>query len=71
MHTRPSPFPRVLNDGRICVDEKCTCGRYRSSHEDTVAYGHGPYLIGDRRECPKFSFATYVFDRSIAFTGAR
>lgn len=62
MHSRPSPFPRTLPDGRICIDEKCTCGRFRSSHEDTVAYGHGPYFLGDKQVCLKFSFATYVFE---------
>lgn len=56
-----SPFPRKW-DGKVVVDEKCTCGCLRSQHYHSLAWGHGCC----RRPragciCPKFQFAGFVF----------
>lgn len=55
-HVIMSPFPRNSANGWI-VDERCVCGRLRSEHADTVAYGHGPCGASG---CAKFSWAEMV-----------
>jgi hypothetical protein len=58
-----SPFPRKLPDGRVVVDEFCTCGCKRSGHNHSIAWGHGS--CATCRICPKFSFKAFVFQSKL------
>jgi len=56
-HTHKKPFPHKLPDGRIIVDEKCSCGCRRSEHEDsTYEYGHGKGPAG----CEQFVWVSWI-----------
>lgn len=61
-----SPFPFTLPTGVVVTDERCKCGALRSQHENTVAYGHGPRLVGDpiagyTTACTRFTWIAHVF----------
>lgn len=65
-----NPFPMTLTDGRIVVNELCTCGHFRTQHGGLVHHGMclaGPNTRGRRKltplvcRCHKFSFAAHVF----------
>lgn len=48
---------RKLRDGRVVVDEWCSCDHLRSQHGDShpLAHGHGAC------SCPKFTWMAFVF----------
>jgi hypothetical protein len=58
-----SPFPFVLTNGASVTDERCTCGRLRSTHSNTLAYGHGSVVEPETGVilCARFTWSTWVF----------
>lgn len=62
-HQQPSPFPFVTPKGATIEDETCQCGRLRSEHGDTIAYGHGASAPSplDGSCCARFTFVEFVF----------
>ncbi len=64
-----NPFPFVDKEsGATIVDERCTCGHYRSVHVDTAAWGHGACVatvaVHDHTgpcKCGKFTWSAWVF----------
>lgn len=56
MNAFTSPFPYTLRDGRVVIDEWCSCLHLRSEHMGQMPiFGHGPCTIGFC-ECPKYTF---------------
>lgn len=61
-HQSPSPFPfPVPSSGALVTDERCKCGELRSAHRDTLAFGHGPLVVGDVVTCERFTWVKWVF----------
>lgn len=59
-HNLPSPFPAKLSDGRVLLDEICTCGSFRTEHQDTpLEFGHGPGPIPEH--CSRFTWVDRVY----------
>jgi hypothetical protein len=54
-HSLESPFPHLLRD-RLVIDELCACGRRRSEHADTLAWGHGA-----AEGCRKFTWIGFIY----------
>lgn len=59
-HHLDNPFPIKTNSGWI-IDEQCVCGKARSLHRDTVAWGHGPTWDG---QCAKFTWKGFITKES-------
>lgn len=64
-----NPFPMTLTDGRIVVNELCTCGHFRTQHGGLVHHGMclaGPNTRGHRKltplvcRCHQFRWAQFV-----------
>lgn len=62
MQQPTSPFPFSMpKTGALVTDERCKCGGLRSEHKHTLAYGHGPRIVGDVALCERFTWVGWVF----------
>lgn len=68
-----NPFPLTLADGRIVVNERCTCGHLRTEHGGLIHHGMclaGPPMNTRRKltplvcRCEKYGFAGHIFGES-------
>lgn len=53
----------TTRQGRVVLNERCTCGKLRTEHEDNhpvLAQGHGPCLLSG---CKRFTFKSFVLQR--------
>jgi len=64
-----NPFPYEVTDydenkTYLVVDEWCYCGRKRSEHGHTIAWGHGQIIDVERQQvtCHKFTWKEWILE---------
>jgi hypothetical protein len=55
-------YPQVMASGRTIVNEKCSCGHFRSDHNNRFALGHGNCRRSDCK-CNQFTWESFVEKR--------
>lgn len=66
-----SPFPFTTKTGATITDERCSCGALRSEHGTTIAFGHGPRIVGGVVACERYTFVGYVHTTKMLPDGFR
>ncbi len=54
-----NPFPHVLPNGKVVLDEICKCGAKRTEHGPRFVYGHGECA---RTGCAQFTWKATIIE---------